>query len=264
MALSVGVMGVMRPNPAQAARVWYRHALSWLRFYRTSILLNFVEPITGLVALGIGLGSYVHLINGISFIQFIAPGLVAVTAMNAVTFDSLFSTYNFLHENKVYPSMITSPLTVDDVAMGTILWQATRSLMYGGTFLIIITAFGLVHSWTALLVLPLLVLSGFMFAAPAICVASIAKVFEQMFYYITLCITPMFMFSGIFFPPTRLPHGVQVAIWFTPLYHVAHLARSFVLGQMSPDLLIDIAWIAVFTAIAMLFPVPLIRRKLMV
>jgi lipooligosaccharide transport system permease protein len=260
----MAVVAMMRPSPAQVGRVWYRHAVAWTRFYRTSILLNFVEPITGLVALGIGLGSYVHLINGVSFLQFIAPGLVAVTAMNAVSFDSLFSTYNFLNENRVYPSMITSPLTVDDLVAGTILWQATRSVVYGGTFLVIITAFGLVHSWSALLVLPVLVLSGIMFAAPAMCMAAWAKVFEHMFYYITLIITPMFMFSGIFFPPNRLPHAVQGAIWITPLYHVAHLIRSFVLGNMSGDLLGDVLWIVVVAALLLLFPSRLIKRKLLV
>jgi len=262
--MAVAPISVMRPNLRQVLLVWVRHAISWTRFYRTSILLNFVEPITGLVGLGIGLGSYVHLINGISFLQFIAPGLVAVTAMNAVSFDSLFGTYNYLYENRVYPSMITSPLTVDDLVVGTVLWQATRSLMYGGTFLIIITAFGLVHSWTALLVLPLLLLSGAMFAAPAICVSALANAFEQMFYYITLVITPMFTFSGIFFPLTRLPHGVQVAIWFTPLYHVAHVARACVLGRLSIDLWSDVAWMCVFTALALLFPASLIQRKLLV
>jgi lipooligosaccharide transport system permease protein len=257
-------IAVMRPDPRQVGRVWWRHAIAWTRFYRTSILLNFVEPITGLVALGIGLGSYVHLIDGTSFLQFIAPGLVSVTAMNAVSFDSLFATYNYLNENRVYPSMITSPLTVDDLVAGTILWEATRSLLYGGTFLCIIAVFGLVHSWAALLVLPLLVLTGVMFSAPAMCMAALAQVFEQMFYYIKLVITPMFMFSGIFFPPNRLPHSVQGAIWFTPLYHVAHLARSFVLGKMSADLLGDVAWMVVFTALALLFPARLIRRKLLV
>ncbi len=257
-------VAVMRPDPRQVVRVWYRHALAWTRFYRTSIALNFVEPITGLLALGIGLGSYVRLIDGVSFVQFIGPGLLAVTAMNAVTFDSLFGTYTFLNENRVYPSMITSPLTVDDLVAGTILWQATRSLMYGTTFLLIITAFGLVHAWTALLVLPLLVLTGIMFSAPAIAAAALASAMDQMFYYITLIVTPMYMFSGIFFPLERMPHAIQIAIWCTPLYHVAHLARSFVLGNLSGDLLIDLAWILVFTAIALLFPSRLIRRKLLI
>ena len=258
------VVAVPRPDAQQVRCVWWRHAVAWTRSYRTSILLNFVEPVTILVALGVGLGSYLHVISGMSFLQFIAPGLVSVTAMNAVTFDSLFGSYYHLNETRVYSSMITSPLTVDDLVAGTLVWQATRSLMYGGTFLIIIAVFGLVHSWSALLVIPLLLVTGIMFAAPAMCMASLAKVFDQMFYYITLAITPMFMFSGIFFPLTRLPRPVQAAIWLTPLYHVAHLARSFVLGQMSADLLIDVAWILVFTTIVVLFPARLIARKLLV
>ena len=127
-----------------------------------------------------------------------------------------------------------------------------------------VSLYPLVHSFMALLVLPLLVLSGVMFATPAVCTAAIVKAFEQMFYYITLAITPMFMFSGIFFPPNRLPHAVQWAIWLTPLYHVAHLSRSFVLGRPTPDLLVDVAWILVFTLVALLFPARLIRRKLLV
>jgi lipooligosaccharide transport system permease protein len=135
--------------------------------------------------------------------------------------------------------------------------------MYGGTFLIIITVFGLVHSWTALLVLPLLLLSGAMFAAPAICVSTLANAFEQMFYYITLVITPMFTFSGIFSPhpaPSWYPGGDLVHA----LYHVAHVARACVLGRLSIDLWSDVAWMCVFTALALLFPASLIQRKLLV
>jgi lipooligosaccharide transport system permease protein len=263
MAIAIP-LSIMRPSPPQVGRVWLRHAIAWKRFYRTSILLNFFEPITGLVGLGFGLGSYMHLIDGVKFIQFIGPGLVAVTAMNSVSFDSLFATYGFLHENRVYPSMITSPLSVDDLTAGTILWEATRAVLYGGTFLIIITLFQLVHSWWALLSLPVLALTGVMFAAPAMAFAATAKAFEQMFYYITLLITPMFTFSGIFFPPSRLPHSVQVAIWFTPLYHVAHLIRSLVLGRVHADLFTDVLWMLVFTGIMLLLPASRIRSKLMV
>jgi len=257
-------LSIMRPSPNQVWRVWLRHAIAWKRFYRTSILLNFFEPITGLVGLGFGLGSYVHLIDGVRFIQFIGPGLVAVTAMNATSFDSLFATYNFLHENRVYPSMITSPVSVDDLTVGTLLWQATRAMIYGGTFLAIITAFQLVHSWWAILAIPVLALTGIMFAAPAMAFAATARIFEQMFYYITLLITPMFTFSGIFFPPSRLPHGVQVAIWFTPLYHVANLIRSLVLGRVHANLFVDVLWMLVFTALMLLLPANRIRKKLMV
>lgn len=261
--MRIGV-GVLRPEPMQALRVWYRHALAYLRFYKSSILLNFFEPIVGLVALGIGLGRYVHLANGLSFLQFIAPGMVCVTAMNATSFDTLFSTYNFLHENRVYPSMITSPLTVDDLICGTLAWQATRAMLYGGTFLVVIAAFGLVHSFWSLLALPVLALAGVMFSAPALSMSALARAFEHLFYYITLVITPMYMFSGIFFPTTRLPQWVQDFIWLTPLYHTAHLVRGLVLGDVSLSLLADAGWMVAFTFIALLFPAALIRRKLLV
>lgn len=259
------VVAVLRPRPTQMVRVWWRHLLAWKRFYRTSILINFVDPITALLALGLGLGSYIRGgVDGVTFLQFIAPGLVAVTSMNAVSFDCLWGTYNFLYENKVYPSMITSPLTVDDLVAGTLLWQATRSLMYGGTFLLIITAFGLVHAWTALLVLPLLLLTGVMFAAPAMSYVAITRVNEHLLYYISLVVIPMYMFGGVFFPIRRLPHAVQVAIWFTPLYHAADLFRNLVLGRIGIGLLSDLLWIIVVTAIALLLPARLIRRKLLV
>ncbi len=265
--MAVGVMAVLQPQPRQAFNVWYRHLLCYLRFYRTSILLNFVEPITGLVALGIALGRFVHLPPGIygSFLQFVGPGLVCVTAMNAVSFDTLFSTYNFLFENKVYPSLISSPLEIDDLVVGTMAWEATRAVIYGGVFMIVITAFGLVHTFAAVLVIPVLALSGLMFAAPALCVAALARQFQQMFYYMTLVITPMYMFAGIFFPITnKLPSAVRTAIWFTPLYHVAHLVRSLCENQLSVGLWGDVLWITVLTAILSLFPSRLIRGRLLI
>jgi lipooligosaccharide transport system permease protein len=258
------VIGILKPSPRQSFRVWYRHVLSWLRFYRTALLLNFVEPFTILLALGIGLGSYIHLIAGMKFVQFVAPGLLAVTAMNAVTFDSLFAAHYHLTETRVYPSMISAPLTVDDVVGGILLWEATRCLGFGLIFLALLLALGLVHSFFALLILPLLVLTGIMFAVPALCVSGLVKAFDQIFYYITLFVTPMFMFSGIFFPPSRLPHAVQWAIWVTPLFHVANLTRNLVLGTVTGSLWIDLLWMLVFTAVALLFPLPIIKRKLLV
>lgn len=255
---------MLTPDPRQAVRVWFRHALAWTRFYKTSILLNFGEPVSGLLGLGLGLGSYVHLINGMTFLQFIGPGLVAVTAMNATTFDSLFTTYGFLNNTKVYPAMITAPLSVDDIVAGALLWQATRAVLYGSIFLAIIAIFHLVHSWTVILALPVLFLSGILFAAPAMCVGALAKVEEQTFYYLTLVVTPMYMFSGIFFPVTRLPAGIRGAIWFSPLYHAANLTRSLVLGRLSSALWGDLLWLIVVTAALVLIPSRLIARKLLV
>ncbi|MDA8343879.1 MAG: ABC transporter permease [Thermaerobacter sp.] len=245
-----------------AAAVWWRNFLAWRKFWRSSILLNFGEPLTNLLALGLGLGAYVTVMQGVSFLQFIAPGLLAVTSMNAVTFDSGFEGYDRLNSNGVYQSMMTSPLTVPEIVAGEYLWEATRSLLYGAVFFVVVLAFGLVHSaWIALLPIPLL-LFGVVFAAPALYVAARAKTHEQLFYYFSLVITPMFMFSGVFFPVQHLPWFVADIIYVLPLYHGVELTRELALGQISLASLWNFLWIVGYAAALMYLPVRALERRL--
>ena len=245
-----------------AGAVWWRNFLAWRKFWRSSILLNFGEPLTNLLALGLGLGAYVVSMQGVSFLQFIAPGLLAVTSMNAVTFDSGFEGYDRLNQNGVYQSMMTSPLTVPEIVAGEYLWEATRSLLYGAVFFIVVLAFGLIHSWwVALLPLPLM-LFGVVFAAPALYVAARAKTHEQLFYYFSLVITPMFMFSGVFFPVQHLPAVVADIIYVLPLYHGVELARELALGQISLACLWNLLWILGYAAVLAYLPVRALERRL--
>lgn len=247
---------------AAALAVWWRNFVSWRKFWRSSILLNFGEPLTNLLALGLGLGAYVSSMQGVSFLQFIAPGLLAVTAMNAVTFDSGFDTYDKLNTNGVYASMITSPLTVGQIVAGQYLWEATRSILYGVVFAIVIVAFGLVHSWMMLLALVPLILFGVLFTAPALYVAAVAKTHEQLFYYFTLVITPMFMFSGVFFPVQALPGAVADVIYALPLYHGVALTRELILGQVGSATVVHLAWLVGYSLLLAYLPVPALRRRL--
>ncbi len=248
---------------SSALAVWWRNFLAWRKFWRSSILLNFGEPLTNLLALGLGLGAYVSsMMQGVSFLQFIAPGLLAVTAMNAVTFDSGFDGYDRLNSNGVYAAMMTSPLTVPEIVAGEYLWEATRSLLYGAVFFIVVLAFGLVHSlWVVLLPIPL-ALFGVVFAAPALYVAARAKTHEQLFYYFSLVITPMFMFSGVFFPVNHLPWYIADIIYALPLYHGVDLARSLMLGQISLACLWDLLWILGYAAVLSYLPVKALERRL--
>ena len=245
-----------------AAAVWWRDFVAWRKFWRSSILLNFGEPLTNLLALGIGLGAYVAVMQGVTFLQFIAPGLLAVTAMNAVTFDSGFETYDKLNSSGVYAAMLTSPLTVPEIVLGEYLWEATRAVLYGSVFFIVILAFGLVHSlWSLLLPVPL-VLIGVLFTAPALYVAAVARTHEQLFYYFSLVITPMFMFSGVFFPVGHLPWLVRDIIYVLPLYHGVELTRALVLGQMNPGVLWQFVWLVVYAATLAYLPVRALARRL--
>ncbi len=245
-----------------ALMVFRRDFLAWVKYYKSSVILNFGEPLTNLLALGFGLGTYVAKMAGVPFIDFIGPGLLAVTAMNAVTFDMAFEGYDRLNENRIYQSMITAPLTVGQIVAGEYLWEGIRSLLYGAVFIVVLTALNLVKSWWALLLpLPLFV-TGIMFAAPALWVASSAKNHEQLFYYFTLFITPMYLFSGVFFPITHMPGLVRDVIVVTPLFHVVNIVRALVLGHLYPGLWGDALWMILYAVLFGLVPVRVLGRRL--
>jgi lipooligosaccharide transport system permease protein len=242
--------------------VWYRDYLSWVKNYKSSILLNFGEPFTNLLALGFGLGAYVAKMNGDPFIDFIGPGLLMVTAMNAVTFDMGFEGYDRLNDSQIYSGMVSAPILVSEIVGGEMLWEITRSLLYGSVFFLVLLVLGLVHSWWAVLLPVPLILTGVLFAAPALWVAAAARAHEQLFYYYTLVITPLFLFSGVFFPIGRLPHLVQDIILALPLYHAVDLGRSLILGQVGMHDVFDLAWLIGYTVLLMMVPGRILERRL--
>ena len=256
--------GVLPRFGWRSARVWERDFVAWRKIYGSSLLLNFGEPLMNLLALGFGLGAYVVKLDNVSFAQYIAPGLLCSTCMMGVTFDAAFGGFERLHDNGVYDALVTGPLEVEDLIGGELLWQMSRSVLYGATFLLVILALGLVRAWTAILVLPLMVVSGVIFASLALVVACAARLQDHLFYYFTLAITPMFMFSGIFFPVKSLPPPARVVIWFTPLYHLVHLARVLVLGRtVGQPPVGDILWVLVVACLALPWPLRSMRRKLL-
>ncbi|MBX6350091.1 MAG: ABC transporter permease [Clostridia bacterium] len=246
----------------QAWRVWERNAIEWSKIYRTSVLLNFGEPFMNLLALGFGLGTYVTKLGDVPFAEFIGPGLLASTVMMSVAFDMSFSGFNRLHRDRTYDAMVTGPLNVPAIVGGEILWEATRGLLYAATFLLVLLALGLLRSWLAVFILPLAVPLAVVFAAPSIVVAAYARIEDHIFYYSTLVITPMFMFSGIFFPVDRLPALARDVIWFAPLYHAVNLMRALSLGRMYPGFWNDLLWLVVAAAVLLPWPVLVLRRVL--
>lgn len=246
----------------KAVVVWYRNYLSWSKYYRSSILLNFGEPLTNLMALGFGLGAYVAKMNGMPFVDFIAPGLLVVTAMNAVTFDMGFEGYDRINDSQIYQGMVASPLSPAEIVGGEFLWEMTRSLLYGFGFFVVLLALGLVKSWWSLLLPVPLMLVGLLFAAPALWVASAARAHEQLFYYYTLVITPMYLFSGVFFPITHLPHWAGIIIVLMPLYHAVTMARDMVLGHVGMRDVVNGAWLVGYAVIFTAIPVRILKKRL--
>jgi lipooligosaccharide transport system permease protein len=244
----------------RAFRVWQRHFTVYTKLYKSSIVLNFVEPILYLVALGLGLGAFVREINGVPYINYIAPGIVASSTMFAASFECTYGTYVRMTFQKTFDAILATPVGVDDLVAGELMWGATKGIIYGTTITIVISAFGLVDSPMIALMVPFLFLGALIFAEVAVISVALAPGIDTFNYYYTLFMTPMFLFSGIFFPIDTLPPVVAKIAYFTPLYHLVNVSRSFAGGGVP---LGDIVWLAAAAAVISPLPFRLMRRRIL-
>lgn len=249
-------------RPSSAWRVWQRDASIYRRTYQFNILPNFFEPFLYLLAMGLGLGAYLTRINGVEYIDYIAPGLLAMAAMYGASFEVTFNCFVKMQFGKVYDAIMSTPLTVEDVALGELLWGTTRSLIYGTIFIAVAALFGVVHSWLVVFVPFGVILVGMMFSVIGLAFTAVIPLIDYFAYYWTMFITPMFLFSGIFFPFDRLPGWVQVVAWFTPLHHAVNLMRALILTGDVGAAAGAALWILVLTAGLFVLPLNLLRRRL--
>jgi lipooligosaccharide transport system permease protein len=249
--------------PKGALRFWQRNVFIFRRIFPESIAVNFLEPVIYLLAMGFGVGAYLTTIGGLPYLTFVATGLVSTAAMFGATFECTYNAYVQMYYEKTYDGAITTPLGVEDVVVGEILWGATRSVIYGTVFLIVIALFGVVRSPLALLVPVLFLLSGLMFSVIAMIFTAVNPSIDYFPFYFALFITPMFMFSGIFFPLDALPAWVASATWLTPLSHVVRLSRALILGSLEVHHAQDLVWILGVTLVLFPVPVVLMRRRLL-
>jgi lipooligosaccharide transport system permease protein len=209
-----------------ALRLWERNARAYSRTWKMNILPNFFEPFFYLLAIGFGLGKFVETVGGVEYAQYIAPGLAATSAMYGASFDVTFNVFVKLHFDKLYDAVTVTPLSPEDVVLGEMLWGITRSLIYGLPFVLIATFFGLVESWWALLAPVAAAAVGFCFAMIGLTFTVFIPTIDLFSFYFTLFITPMFLFSGIFFPIEVLPDWAEPLAWFSPLFHAAAAFRE--------------------------------------
>jgi lipooligosaccharide transport system permease protein len=252
----------LAPSPRLAYRVWRRNFRVFGKLWRGSLAPQFIDPVFYLLAMGFGLGKYLHTVDGISYKAFVGSGLIASAVMWAASFETTWNIYFRMSETRLYDAILTTPVEVPDIVAAELGWAATRSFIYGTVFLGVVAAFGLVHSAWAVLIPAAVVLGGLCFGAMGLTFTAVVARIDYYSYYYTLFITPMFLFSGLFYPLTRLPHWVHVAAWFTPLYHLVNLTRGLALGPHLGSVLANAAWLAVL--IAVLFPIPVraLRRRL--
>lgn len=248
-------------NIKKAFRVWQRHFTVYTKLYKSSIVLNFVEPVLYLVALGLGLGAFVREINGVPYIKFIAPGIVASSAMFAATYECSYGTYVRMTYQKTFDAILATPVNLDDLVAGELIWGATKSMIYGTIIIIVISLFGLVDSPLILLAIPLLFAIGIVFAQISVIFTAVVPGIDSFNYFFTLFMTPMFLFSGIFFPLDTLPPIVGRIAFFTPLYHMVNILRDFAAGNFQRPLW-DAGWIILAVVVLSPLPFRLMRRRI--
>jgi lipooligosaccharide transport system permease protein len=224
-------------------------------FRRAWVLLlsGLAEPVFYLFSIGVGLGALIGTVTTsggttVPYATFIAPALLASSAMNGAIADSTYNVFFKLRYQRIYDAMLATPLAPRDIAVGEITWSLMRGALYSGLFLLVALVAGLVQSWWALLAVPAAVLIGFAFGAVGMFATTFMSSWQH-FDYITLAIQPMFLFSATFFPLSTYPESLQWVVRATPLYHGVALERGLMLGEVGWDLLWHVAYLVVLGAV---------------
>jgi len=261
-------MDTIKTNIQLSLAVFMRNFTVYRHTWAMNVLPNFFEPIFYFVGLGIGIGALItEPVNGKTYIVFVGPGLLAAAAMNGASFET---TYNMFvrRMNKIYDAYLTTPAQVHNILMGEILWAVMRASLYGLGFFVILlgfTFFGqpIVTNMTGALLTPFaLALVGLMFALLGSLFTAYIPNIELYSFYFTMFLTPMFLFSDIFFPISQVPFGEEIG-WFTPLYHGVRLMRGLLQGPFTAEHWVSIAWIVTACTVMSAITVKQMRKRLL-
>jgi len=251
--------------------VWRRNADVFIKTIKVNFMPSLLEPILYLVAFGFGLGGFVQNINGQPYINFLAPALVAIAVMNGSFFECTYASFVRMYFQKTFDAIVATPVSVEEVVAGELLWGATRSTINVTIVLAVIAAFGLISSPLFLLVPLIAFFGGLMFAAIAMCFTALAPNIDFFNYPAFLFVTPMLFLSGTFFPLTALPTAVQaLAMTVLPLTHVVNLCRGTVVSTVEPILglstemllLVSLVWLIAVTAFFFILAINLMKKRL--
>ena len=237
----------------------------WLRMIERNLLVykhgwlvllsGFFEPLFYLISIGFGLGQLVGDVTGpggqqIPYTLFVAPALLAASAMNGAITESTFNFFFKLNYDKTFASILTTPMSPADISVGELAWALIRGALYTIGFIAVMVVLGLVRSPLILLTLPGALLIGFAFAAVGMAATSFMRTWQD-FDLIQLVILPMFLFSGTFFPLDSFPEAARILIQLTPLYHGVDLLRGLSVGVVGPETLVHVGYLTLIGLLGM-------------
>lgn len=246
---------------SRAHKVLERDVLVYRRNW-TIIVSGFFEPIFYLLGIGFGLGTLVGDVGDIPYAAFVAPGLMATTAMNGALMESTFNLFFKLKYAKTFDAILSTPLEPSDVAIGEVSWSLLRGLMYAIGFLLVMLALGLVLSPTAILAIPGALLIGLAAASVGMAATTYMRKWQD-FDMVNVVTMPMFLFSGTFFPVTVYPDWLRIIVELTPLYRGVHMLRAFTTGHVDAMVAVDIAYLGIMGLIGVAITSRRLRKLLL-
>ncbi len=242
--------------------LWLRHAVAFVRYWKFVITWVLIEPVVVLVAVGFGIGKLVTEVEGAdSYAEFVTPGLIMGSAMFHALFETSWNAYNRI-DNDVYETALTTPLTVTEITIADTLWAVTRSMMTTVGVAGVAVALGWLGGWMAIGIFIPAIMVGVVFGTMGFLFSAVAPHTTFLSLVFTLVATPMYFFSGSFFPISILPDCVEPIAWAMPLTPGVHIARGFALGSLDITHLWAAVYLVALTAVFWPLAVYLLRRRL--
>lgn len=267
MSQSITAPSVWR-MPSLSLRWWpvfQRNLLVWRKLFWPSLLGNTADPLISLVAFGYGLGTLVGAVQwqgtAMPYLVFVASGYMCTSAMNAASFEILYSGYSRMAVQKTWDGIMNAPITLDDVVLSELLWATFKALFTTLAILCVMAALGIVKHPQVLLALPIVAVVAFSFACMGLMFTALARGYDFFTYYFTLFLVPMTFTSGVYFPRDQLPPWLQTLTDFLPLTAAVELVRPFFVGQMPATPFKHLTVLLVFGALALWIGLGLIRKR---
>ena len=237
----------------------------WRKLAIPSLVANIAEPLMWLVAFGYGMGALVGEVNldgqRVPYILFLASGSICMSAMNAATFEALYSAFSRMHVQKTWDGILNAPMRLADVLLAEMLWAAFKALFTITAILGVMMGLGITHSWKLLAAWPILLCVGITFSCIALIFNALAKGYDFFTYYFTLFLTPMMFLSGVFFPRDQLPDLVREVSAWLPLTQAIALVRPLFLDQWPAQPLLHLGVLALYAVVAWRIALHLTQKR---
>lgn len=253
MARDLADRDAMLPPLGLWRAIWRRHFLVWRQLFWPSMATNVANPLLFLFAFGFGLGAVIQEVGGLTYLAFVVPGMMGYSAMFAASFETTISTFARFHMQRTWDAVLATPVTLTELLLGELLWAATKGMFSAVCVLAVGWLWGGIGSPAgALIALPILALAAVCFAACGLTATAFAKTWEFYSYFFTFWVTPMFIFSGVFFEVERFPDFIEPLAWLLPMTHLIAVLRPLTAGAALDPVLaaLHIGYLALLTTVA--------------